>query len=122
MAGLGVDLELDAATGDHPERRSIGGEALRIRRYVVWPVGAGADNVAGLHAVFLAKELWERGVAALGFTELPAQRGNLGVSVLCGEVHGVAHMEQRARAESAHVIGCDICIARHNADRLCRDV
>ena len=122
MAGFGIDLDLDAAAGDHPERRRVRGQARAIRRDIIRLVGAGADDIAGLHAIFLPEQIGERGIAAFRLAQFGPQRRDLGARLLGGEPHGVAHVEQRARTERAHVIGRDIGIARHDAHRLGRHV
>ena len=46
---------------------------------------------------------------------LPAQRSLLGV--LGREPHRIAHVKGRARAERAHVVGRDVGVGMHDADR-----
>ena len=57
-----------------------------------------------------------------GSPDVAGQRLDLGARVLGREPHGVAHVEQRARAERAHVVGRDIGVARHDLDALGRNV
>ena len=108
--------------GHHPERRRVGGHAVAIGRNVIGLVGAGADDVAGLHAVFLAEQVGERNIAAFRLADLARERGDLGLGFLGGKPHRVAHVEQRARAERAHVVGRHVGVARHDADALGRHV
>ena len=122
MAGLGVDLDLDADAGHHPERRRVGGHAVGVGRHVIGLVGADADDVAGLHAVFLPEQLGERDIAAFRLADFARERRDLGLGVLGGEPHRMAHVEQRARAERPHVVGRHVGVARHDADALGRHV
>ena len=89
----------------------------RIGRHVVRLVDAGADDVAGLHAVFLLEQLGERDVAALRLADLARQRLDLVARLLGREPHRVAHVEQRARAERAHVVGRHVGVALHDLAR-----
>ncbi len=57
-----------------------------------------------------------------GSPTLARQRLDLVARLLGGEPHGVAHVEQRARAERAHVVGRHVGVARHDPHRLGRDV
>ena len=123
MPGLGIDLDLAACGGAHPERRRVGGEpGRRIGRHVVRLVDAGAHDVAGLHAVFLAEQLGQRSVAALGLAHCARQRLDLVARLLGRELDRVTHVEQRARAQRAHVVGRHIGVALHHLDALGRDV
>ncbi len=123
LAGLGVHLDLGAGAGGHPEWRRVGRLAgLRIGRHIVRLVGAGADDVARLHAVFLADQLGERNIAAVRLADFARHGGDLGFRLFGGEPHRVPHVEQRARAERAHVVGRHITVARHHADRFRRHV
>ena len=54
----------------------------------------GNIDVAGLHAVFLAKQIAERRVAAFRLAEFTPQLRDLGARVLGGKPHRVAHMKQ----------------------------
>ena len=84
---------------------------LVIRRDIIGLIAAAADDVAGLHAVFFDEQAGDRRVAAFRLADLAAQRVDLAARVLGGEPHRVAHVEQRARAERAHVVGRDVGIA-----------
>ena len=122
VAGLGVDLELDAGAADHPERRRVGRQPVGVRRHIVRDVAAGADDVAGLHLVFLHEQLGDRHVRAFRHADLARQRGELGLGVLGREPHRVAHVIERARAERRHVVGRHVGVGMHDLHRLGRDV
>src|ERR1700722_5020572 len=58
MTGFGINLDLDASTANHPERRDVVGHAGNgIGRFVGWDEAADPHHVAGLHAVFLLENL-----------------------------------------------------------------
>ncbi len=123
LPGLGIDFHLAAGGGAHPEWGGIGCEpGGGIRRHVVRLVDAGADNVAGLHPVFLLEQLGERDIAALGLSDVVGQCLDLGTRILGREPHRMAHVEQRARAQRAHVVGRHIGVARDHPHVLGRDV
>ncbi len=92
----------------------VAGSGGRIRRNVA----AGADDGAGLHAVFAAEQFGDRQVGARRHTGLGGKRVELRARVFGREPHGMAHMKQRARAERAHVVGRHIGIGRHDTYRL----
>ena len=123
MAGLGVDLDLGAGGGAHPERRDLVGEpGRRIGRHVIRLVGAGADDVAGLHAEFLLEQVGQRNVASLRLADLARHRFDLLARLLRRQPHRVTHVKERARAERAHVVWRDVGVARHDAHAFRRDI
>ena len=54
--------------------------------------------------------------------EIAGERLDFGARFLGRELHGMAHVEQRARAERAHVVGRDIGVALHDPDGFRRNV
>ena len=106
-SGLGVDLDLGAGAADHPIRRDVGrqagrhGRATRSRHEA-----AGADDVAGLHAVFAAEQISrDRQRCCLPARRLGGERRELRARVLGRQAHRMTHVEGRARAERPHVVG-----------------
>ena len=61
-ARLGIHLDLRAAAADHPERRRVVGEAVRVGRLVARNIASRADNVPCLHPVFLLEDFRDRGI------------------------------------------------------------
>ena len=119
MAGFGVDLDLGAGAADHPERRRVrrltGGV---IGRHIIGHIAAGADDRAGLHAVFAAEQFGDRQIGAGRYAGLGGECVEFLPCILGGEPHRVSHVKHRARAEGAHVVGRHVSVRGDDPHRL----
>ena len=120
LAGFGIDFDFGASGADHPERRRIVGLARGVRRGVGRDIAADADDVAGLHAVFLAEDVGDR-CGFCGQADVLGQLHQLVARIFGSQLHRMAHVVGRTRTQRRHVVGRDVGIGMNNGDRFNRN-
>jgi hypothetical protein len=95
-AGLGVDLELDPVPRPS-RRRGVIGEAVLVRRLVARDILAVPTTLPACMPYFFLKISLTRGIRRK--LQFATQVLPFSLRVLGRELHRVAHVEERARAE-----------------------
>jgi len=77
---VSVSTSTSTRCRDHPERRRVRRQPIGVGRHVIRDVAAGADDIAGLHLVFLHEQSRDRHVSNFRHADLARQRRELALA------------------------------------------